>query len=99
MNIVEAIKHCKEIIKQNTTIVKDAYKSRDINTMQLVANCDKDNIAIETILNELEKKDKQIGLMAEKLVEDKEWYYSEFDNYTKQDFIEYFSKKVDEENE
>ena len=52
--------------------------------------------AIETVLNlikeqqeKLEKKDKIIDLMADKLVEAHEWFYSEFDNFTKEDFIKY----------
>lgn len=45
---------------------------------------------------ELEKKDKIIDLMAERLVEAHEWFYSEFDNYTKEDFIEYFKRKVED---
>ena len=54
-------------------------------------------ISFETILNELDKKDKIINLMGEMLVKDHEWFYSEFDNYTKQDFIEYFTNKVEED--
>ena len=57
--------------------------------------------AIETVLNlikeqqeKLEKKDKIIDLMADKLVEAHEWFYSEFDNYTKEDFIKYFADKA-----
>ena len=46
---------------------------------------------------EIDKKDKIINLMAERLAEDTEWFYSEFDNYTKQDFIEYFTNKVEED--
>lgn len=59
---------------------------------------------LETILNilekqkaEIKKKDKQIDLMAEGLVKAHEWFYSEFDNYTKEDFIKYFEKKAEEE--
>lgn len=59
--------------------------------------------AIETGLNiikikdkEIEKKDKIIDLMADKLVEAHEWFYSEFDNFTKEDFIKYFERKVEE---
>lgn len=59
--------------------------------------------AIETVLNlikeqqeKLEKKDKIIDLMADKLVEAHEWFYSEFDNFTKEDFIKYFERKVEE---
>lgn len=45
--------------------------------------------------NDLEKKDKIINLMAERLEHDTEWFFSEFDDYKKQDFIEYFYKKVE----
>ena len=50
----------------------------------------------EIIQHELDKKDKIINEMAEMLEKDHEWFYSEFDNYTKQDFIDYFKKKVSE---
>ena len=81
------------------------------------------DVAIETVLNLLEKKDrtiqqlkdenrtlnrqaqqyfeqgikkdKIIDLMAEELVKAHEWFYSEFDNYTKEDFIKYFERKVE----
>ena len=46
---------------------------------------------------EIDKKDKIINLIGEMLVKDHEWFYSEFDNYTKQDFIEYFTNKVEED--
>lgn len=63
-------------------------------------NCeDKDcylNQAIEKVINELKKKDKVIDEMAEKLVEAHGWFYSEFDNYTKEDWKEYFYKKVED---
>lgn len=59
--------------------------------------------AIETVLSlikeqqeELKKQDRQIDLMADKLVEAHEWFYSEFDNFTKEDFIKYFERKVEE---
>ena len=42
----------------------------------------------------IREKDKQINLMADKLVEAHEWFYSEFDNFTKEDFIEYFETKA-----
>lgn len=46
---------------------------------------------------ELKKKDKIIDLIAKELVKAHEWFYSEFDNYTKEDFIKYFENKVEEE--
>lgn len=45
---------------------------------------------------QLEKKDTVIDLMAKKLVEAHGWFYSEFDNYTKEDFKQYFYKKAEE---
>ena len=44
----------------------------------------------------IKQKDKQIDLMAEKLVQAHEWFYSEFDNFTKEDFIRYFERKVED---
>lgn len=44
--------------------------------------------------NKLKEKDNQIDLMADKLVEAHEWFYSEFDNFTKEDFIAYFETKA-----
>ena len=69
MNEGEAIERCKQIIKDNE-IIKEARKNRDINSMQLTASLDNDSIAIETVLNLLEKKDKIIDLMGEKIFEE-----------------------------
>lgn len=60
----KAIERCKQIIKDNNEIIKEARKNRDINSMQLTASLDNDSIAIETVLNLLEKKDKIIDEMA-----------------------------------
>ena len=46
---------------------------------------------------QLENKDTVIDLMADKLVEAHGWFYSEFDNYTKEDFKQYFYKKASEQ--
>lgn len=51
----------------------------------------------KSLKGQLKKKDKMIDLMAERLAEDTEWFYSDFDNYTKQDFIDYFTNKVEED--
>ena len=50
--------------------------------------------SIQIVFNLIEKKDKIINEMAEMLLKDHEWFYSEFDNYAVADFIEYFEKKV-----
>lgn len=53
---------------------------------------------IEKQEKELEKKDAVIDKMAEQLEKEIEWHYSEFDNYTKQDFIKHFTNLVEKEN-
>ena len=71
---------------KNLTIVpedKKYYKT----LLNLITKSQKEN----------EEKDKQIDLMADKLVEAHEWFYSEFDNFTKEDFIEYFETKAKKE--
>ena len=67
---------------------------------QFVANVDKDFFLkfAETVLSELEKKEAIINEMANKLVEAHSWFYSEFDNFSKEDFIKYFTNKVTEIN-
>ena len=57
----EAIEKCKEIIQQNKEIVKQARLSKDTNAIELTANCNKESIAIETVLNMLKEKDKEIN--------------------------------------
>lgn len=53
---------------------------------------------VKVLLAELDEKDKIINEMAEMLEKDHEWFYSKFDNYKKQDFIDYFTKKVTKED-
>lgn len=57
----EAIEKCKEIIQQNKEIVKQARLSKDTNAIELTANCNKESIAIETVLNMLKEKDAEIN--------------------------------------
>lgn len=56
----ESIEKCKEIIQQNKEIVKQARLSKDTNAIELTANCNKESIAIETVLNILEEKNAEI---------------------------------------
>lgn len=58
---------------------------------------DKRNVEKLELADMCLKKDKIIDLMADKLVQDTEWFYSEFDNYTKEDFRQYFEKKAEED--
>lgn len=64
---------------------------------QFVANVDKDFFLkfAETVLSELEKKEAIINEMAKQLVEAHGWFYSEFDNFTEKNWIDYFTKKVE----
>lgn len=78
MKIEEAIKICEKIIKNNNEIIKQARANKDINAMQLTADCDKESSAIENLIqaykeqeekiqsqqSELEKKDKIIDEMS-----------------------------------
>ena len=71
-----------------------------LKSMELKAKGGVVSITLEGLINlenEIKKKDKQIDLMAEELVKAHEWFYSEFDNYTKEDFIKYFEKKSEED--
>ena len=74
-----------------------AFKEPLKNISDFDKYCYNHCLDIKEVLSELEKKDKIINLIAERLVEDTEWFYSEFDNYKKQDFIKYFTNKVEEE--
>ena len=67
----EAIERCKTMIKDNNATIKEARKNGDNNTIQLTASLDSDSIAIETILNLLEKKDRKIKQL-ENIAEGKE---------------------------
>lgn len=90
MNIEEAIGDLKYYIGEDPYF-NGTYKPVTDFEKYCYSHCK----AIDTVLNELEKKDKVIDKMAEKLVEAHEWFYSEFDNYTKEDWKEYFYKKVE----
>ena len=56
----KAIERCKQIIKDNKEIIKEARKNGDINTIQLTASLDNDSLAIEIVLSMLQEKDKEI---------------------------------------
>lgn len=63
----QAIERLKKMIQINNGVIKEARKNGDIFAMQLTADLDTDSIAIETVLNLLEKKDQQIDLLSETL--------------------------------
>jgi septal ring factor EnvC (AmiA/AmiB activator) len=69
-----------EGIEDNTSMLKQELKEQKEANKEL----NKALIHFKAVINE----------MAEKLVEAHGWFYSEFDNYTKEDWKEYFSKKV-----
>ncbi len=55
MELKEAIKRCYQIINDSKEIIKEARKNGDINLIQLTADLDNQSIAIETVLQKLEK--------------------------------------------
>lgn len=84
----------EEIEKLKVNLAKScADRTLDRETLK---NQENENLeALHRAYNEeLDKKNKQIDLMADKLVEAHEWFYSEFDNFTKEDFIKYFADKA-----
>lgn len=85
---IDLLKDFKEIAESKVTDLNPIGLAR---TNQLLSRqCHK-------LQEENEKKDKVIDLMAKELVKAHEWFYSEFDNYTKEDFIKYFENKVEED--
>ena len=56
----QAIKICNKIIQQNNEIVKQTRLNKDINAMQLTANCDNESLAIETVLSMLKENSAEI---------------------------------------
>ena len=102
MQIEEAIEIMNNFIKDTPKAPFECLMNKEVE-------------AVETLLNELEKKDRRLNRqfkllqkkdkiiekqdkvideMAEKLVEAHEWFYSEYDNYSKEYWKEYFYKKV-----
>ena len=84
----EIIKTLQEIIQKNQQVIKEAYKNKDINTMQLVADIDNEAIAIQGLLDLYDKQKKMTDLMAE---------YLTSPIHDKQGVIDYFKKKVEED--
>ena len=54
----------------------------------------KENVELKSRLKTAERMN---DVLAEQNIKSCEWYYSEFDNYTKDDFIEWARKKVEDE--
>lgn len=57
----KATERCEDIIKKNNKVVKEARKAGDTNAMQLVAELDTESLAMQTVLNMLKEKDKEIN--------------------------------------
>ena len=86
----QAIERLKKMIQINNGVIKEARKNGDIFAMQLTADLDTDSIAIETVLKLLEKKDKIIDLMGEKIFEEGIVWEN------KEDVKQYFENKAKE---
>lgn len=92
--LIKAYKELKEIEESHR---KENGELRDENkTLNRQAQQYFETIIIQSQQYDKEttKKDKIIDEMANKLVEAHGWFYSEFDNYTKEDFKQYFENKV-----
>ena len=86
----EQLKVLQEDIETVLTMLKEKDKYiKDANDITTEMSND-----IKKLTSEIEKKDKIIDLMADELVEAHKWFYSEFDNFNKEDFIKYFANKV-----
>lgn len=81
--------------KNNDLLRKLRNRIKDVKKLQKYGQYKNE---FSNLNKKIAKKDKIIDKMAEMLVEDKEWFYSGFDNYTKQDFIKYFTNLVEKEN-
>ena len=55
MELEEAKSYLETVIKVNNSVIKEARKNGDINTIELTADLDCQSIAIETVLQALEK--------------------------------------------
>ena len=55
MELEEAKSYLETVIKVNNSVIKEARKNGDINTIELAADLDCQSIAIETVLQALEK--------------------------------------------
>ena len=77
-------------------------KNKEVEKLLACSNCElKECITCDITYTDrkkireyIEKLEQLVDLMADKLVEAHEWFYSEFDNFTKEDFIKYFENKV-----
>lgn len=86
MNKEKAIQICKKIIEQNNEIVKQTKKNKDINAMQLTANCDTESSAIETLIQALENSISR-EVIEKKLKELKKEYKKVLETNSMQAFI------------
>ena len=97
LNLLEKQKAEISDLKWKNEIYVKSIKSHDRYEIELNDEIIEKNNKIFDLEAKIEKKDKVIDLMAKELVKAHEWFYSEFDNYTKEDFIKYFERKVEEE--
>ena len=74
----------------------EEQNEREKYTHKLEKELNEENNRCMILANNDKFKEQIIEEMAEELVEAHEWFYSEFDNFTKEDFIEYFTKKVED---
>lgn len=92
----------KQLEEENEKLnqLKEKHNVRINDLCALVDNFAYNSIPVSLVkekIEELEKKDKVINEMAKQLVEAHGWFYSEFDNFTEKNWIDYFTRKVERE--
>ena len=96
LNLIEKQKAEISDLKWKNEIYVKSIKSHDRYEIELNDEIIEKNNKIFDLEAKIEKKDKVIDLMAKELVKAHEWFYSEFDNYTKEGFNVKYSVKVDD---
>ena len=107
MNIEEAKEGLNKDVYGLKNFLTDTEKEKWQEAIETVLNelekykqlINNKNARLNEYAEDIAKRDKVIDEMAEKLVEAHGWFYSEFDNYSKEDWKEYFYKRVGEEND
>ena len=77
MSEEEIINVLKNLMEKNKQIVKEAYKSKDINAMELVADEDREAIAIFKILDLYQKEKEKNKILSIQIIENEKLYDKE----------------------
>lgn len=89
-NFKEAIETVLSMLKEKDNLINEQLKEN----VRLQKELNEENKRCMILANNDKFKEQVIDLMADELVEAHKWFYSEFDNFNKEDFIKYFANKV-----